>query len=172
MVNLLDWAMAQRNGLKNNPSLVEVDEVVKRVFQVLESRASQKHISLQPHVDSGLQVWVDPNILTNILINLVNNAIKFTPDDGAIRVSGRNLADEVLICVEDNGIGIPANQLDQLFKLDSDFRRQGTSGEQGTGLGLILVKEFVNVCGGKINVESEQGKGSRFCLTLPASQNN
>ncbi len=172
LVNLLDWAMAQRNGLKNNPSLVEVDEVVKRVFQVLESRASQKHISLQPHVDSGLQVWVDPNILTNILINLVNNAIKFTPDDGAIRVSGRNLADEVLICVEDNGIGIPANQLDQLFKLDSDFRRQGTSGEQGTGLGLILVKEFVNVCGGKINVESEQGKGSRFCLTLPASQNN
>ena len=87
-------------------------------------------------------------------------------------MSGRNLADEVLICVEDNGIGIPANQLDQLFKLDSDFRRQGTSGEQGTGLGLILVKEFVNVCGGKINVESEQGKGSRFCLTLPASQNN
>lgn len=171
LVNLLDWTIAQRNGFENKPGKVYIAATVESVFQILSSRAMQKKIVLINAVDAAHTAYVDPNILANVLINLVNNAIKFTPLSGQIKVKASfSHENEVTICVEDNGIGIPAEKLDKLFDLDSDFKRKGTADELGTGLGLVLVKEFVKASKGSLNVKSTENEGSVFCVTLPADK--
>ncbi|KAF0131557.1 MAG: Two-component system-sensor histidine kinase [Bacteroidetes bacterium] len=167
LVNLLDWTMAQRNGFENKPLSVNVHLIVNQVFEFLKGRADQKNHELVNETDPAFQVMVDPNILSNILINLINNAIKFTPEGGNIHVETTKFDEHVQICVRDNGIGIPEEKLSTLFELDSDFKRNGTADELGTGLGLVMVKEFLQMSKGKIHVESVEGKGSSFCIELP-----
>jgi len=167
LVNLLDWTMAQRNGFENKPLSVNIHLIVNQVFEFLKGRADQKKHGLVNETDTTFQVMVDPNILSNILINLINNAIKFTPEGGAIHIQSFKLDEYVKICVNDNGIGIPKEKLEGLFELDSDFKRKGTADELGTGLGLVMVKEFLQMSKGKILVESVEGKGSSFCIELP-----
>jgi len=168
--NLLDWAKGQLNGFENKPEMVYVEHSLAKVIQVLEPRASKKNIKLSTEIPTGIQIFVDPNILTNILINLVNNAIKFTNPGGEIKVEAFVVEAMVRVCVKDNGIGIPVDKLTDLFDLGQEFKRFGTSREPGTGLGLILVKEFLTVSNGSITVESEEGKGSVFCFYLPGIQ--
>jgi len=115
-------------------------------------------------------VYADVNMLTTIIRNLVSNAIKFTPSGGEIVISARQFEKEpnfVYISVKDSGVGISEENQSKLFKIDKSFTTLGTHQERGTGLGLILVKEFVEKHGGKIWVESELGKGSVFSFTLP-----
>ena len=101
------------------------------------------------------------------MINLINNAIKFTPRNGRIVIESEYKKGLLELCVEDNGVGIPANQINGLFNLGSEYRRPGTEKEKGSGLGLITAKEFVSLMGGTIKTDSEQGKGSRFCVRIP-----
>ncbi len=169
LVNLLDWTLAQRSGFENKPTDTNLHYAVENVFKFLSGRAQQKNHRLINQVERELTVFVDQNILNNVIINLVNNAIKFTKDEGLIEVSAIvQLDGQVRIFVQDNGIGIPNDKMKQLFDLDSDFKRKGTSNEMGTGLGLVLVKDFVKMSQGELFVESEEGKGSTFSFTLPA----
>lgn len=169
LVNLLDWTLAQRSGFENKPTDTNLHYAVENVFKFLSGRAQQKNHRLINQVERELTVFVDQNILNNVIINLVNNAIKFTKDKGLIEVSAIvQLDGQVRIFVQDNGIGIPNDKMKQLFDLDSDFKRKGTSNEMGTGLGLVLVKDFVKMSQGELFVESEEGKGSTFSFTLPA----
>lgn len=167
LINLLEWTLAQRSGFENKPEKVNLKNVVDTVFVFLASRAQQKNHQLINKVAENKEVFIDTNILSNILINLVNNSIKFTPSNGIISVTAENDENLIRIYVTDNGIGIPTAQLSRIFEIDSDFRRKGTDDEVGTGLGLILVKEFVELSKGKISVESEPKKGSTFCVELP-----
>lgn len=168
LVNLLDWTLAQRSGFENKPTDTNLYLAVESVFRFLSGRAQQKKHLLVNQVEHELTVFVDQNILTNIIINLVNNAIKFTKDEGRIEVSALvQLDGRVRIFVKDTGIGIPADKIQQLFDLGSDFKRKGTSDEMGTGLGLVLAKEFIKMSHGELSVESEEGKGSTFSFTLP-----
>lgn len=169
LVNLLDWTIAQKNGFKNHPQWVDLNVATEQVFRFLKSRAEEKQHELINQVEADLQVFADSNILNNILINLVNNSIKFTPNGGKIKVSAICSAQNIGVCVEDNGIGIPQDKIGGLFNIGSEFYRKGTAHELGTGLGLILVKEFVELCNASIHVESEEGKGSTFCVLFPAS---
>ncbi|HQQ13161.1 MAG TPA: HAMP domain-containing sensor histidine kinase [Bacteroidales bacterium] len=171
LINLLDWTMAQRNGFQNKPEKVVVKDAVEKVFQFLETRAKQKNHRLESFVGDSIVAFVDPDILSNILINLVNNAIKFTPLGGHIAVRATIEENTVSICIEDNGIGIPQDKIHKLFDLDSDFKRVGTSDELGTGLGLVMVKDFVKTSNGTISVQSNEDKGSTFCVKLPVSEN-
>lgn len=171
LINLLDWTMAQRNGFQNKPERVVVKDAVEKVFQFLETRAKQKNHRLESLVGDSIVAFVDPDILSNILINLVNNAIKFTPLGGHIAVRATIEENTVSICIEDNGIGIPQDKIHKLFDLDSDFKRVGTSDELGTGLGLVMVKDFVKTSNGTISVQSNEDKGSTFCVKLPVSEN-
>lgn len=168
LVNLLDWARAQREGFSNHPVRVEVSPLVEEVFTILSPRATQKKQQLLNEVPQEAICIIDRNVLLSVLINLVNNAIKFSPHGGSIRVKW-NLTPEGkgIICVEDNGIGIPEDKLEHIFELDNQFKRRGTDQETGTGLGLLLVKEFLDVAGGRIQVKSTEGKGSTFCVFLP-----
>lgn len=172
LVNLLEWSRAQRDMIKTNIEPIHLAQVIEEVFDVLHSRALQKNHTLINSIDPGLVLETDRQLLSNILINLVNNSIKFTPPNGTIIVECRQEDKKVFISVSDNGIGIPDDKLDQLFRLDSNFNRQGTDNELGTGLGLILVKEFVGLLGGSLQIktlskEPSVEMGCQFTIQLP-----
>lgn len=168
LVNLLDWARAQRQGFSNMPVDIEVKKLVEEVVLILNTRASQKQQQLINAIPEEAICVIDRNILMSVLINLINNAIKFTPRGGTINLKWKTDPNgKGVICVEDNGIGIPEDKIDHIFELDNQLKRRGTEQESGTGLGLLLVKEFLEVSGGNIHVQSIEGKGSTFCVILP-----
>ncbi len=168
LVNLLDWSRSQRGMIKNEPEKVNVSLIIHKVFDFLETRAQEKQQQLIVETDSSLHVYADPQLLQNVLINLVNNSIKFTAVGGKIRATATLQEEIIRICVKDNGIGIPEKKIPHLFSIDGDTHRKGTESELGTGLGLVMCKEFVEIMGGSISVESEEGRGSTFCVTLPS----
>ncbi len=167
LVNLLDWSRAQKGKIENKPQPFDCHQVVNQVFDLLASRAERKNHQLINDLPVSATTYADPNLVSSVLINLVNNAIKFTPAGGTIRVHMHNHEDACHICVDDNGIGIPKEKQAELFRIDSSFHNPGTENESGTGLGLVLVKEFVDLIGGEIKVTSLPEKGTRFCFTIP-----
>jgi signal transduction histidine kinase len=169
LVNLLDWSRAQKGKIENKPQKFNCHQVVNQVFDLLASRAERKNHQLINDLPVSASTYADPNLVSSVLINLVNNAIKFTPAGGTIKVHMHNHEDACHICVDDNGIGIPKEKQAELFSIDSSFHNPGTENESGTGLGLVLVKEFVDLLGGEIKVSSLPEKGTRFCFTIPHS---
>lgn len=123
-------------------------------------------------IDESLNVFADKKMLTSVLQNLISNSIKFTRPGGEIRISAIKDNELVRVSICDNGVGIEAKRLQDLFKIDKQTSTDGTSKEKGTGLGLILCKEFVEKCGGNITVESEIGKGTVFTFTMPVTGKN
>jgi len=166
--NLLMWARAEGENLILNIELINLKTVIDNVLAEMIPRAMQKQISLEAEIDSTLEVESDENMLMIIFRNLISNSIKFTPRGGSIRVFANN-ADEqsVRLVVQDSGIGIPQAMLENIFRIDSTTGRSGTENEKSTGFGLILVKELVGLLGGKIFIESEEGKGTRGNVILP-----
>ena len=169
LVNLLDWSRAQTGAIENKPERVDLHAITNKVFNYLETRARQKKHNLLNEVPDFSFAFVDPQLLQSVLINLVNNAIKFSEPENIIRLTAIKSNSNWKVCVLDNGIGIPKDKISLLFRLDSNFKRPGTEKEPGTGLGLVMAKEFLQLIGGSITVESEPGKGSVFCITLPSA---
>lgn len=167
LVNLLDWSQAQTGTLENKPQKIDLHAITDQVFSLLEPRAKQKMQILINEIPDFAFAFADPQLTQSVLINLVNNAIKFSSPSSITRVSATLYDNIWKICVIDQGIGIPEDKTENLFKIGSNFKRTGTSKETGTGLGLIMVKEFLQMMQGSISVESEIGKGSAFCFTLP-----
>ena len=129
--------------------------------------AIQKNIVLVSNVGKNLIIDADENMLKNILRNLISNAIKFTPKNGRIEVNAEEKEFGFEISVTDNGVGIKPGNIEKLFKIETSFTTRGTENEKGTGLGLLLCKEFIEKHGCNIWVESEEGIGSTFYFTLP-----
>ena len=148
--------------------------MIENTIQLLQSQADTKNIKLYSEVNEIILVKADYNHFSTILRNLVSNALKFTPRGGSIIVGSVNHSGEDLltIYVKDTGIGIQEDLLINLFRLNATVSEPGTEGEKGTGLGLILCKEFVEKNGGKIYVESKPGEGSKFSFTLPITVKN
>ena len=169
--NLLNWSRSQRGTLEFEPSAANASEYVRQVLQEVVSFAKKKGVILVNRMNSDkLEIYADPNMLTLICRNLLMNAIKFTKPGKHVYIDSKNFNSEfVLFSVEDEGIGIPREKMDRLFNAENTIVTQGTSGEKGTGLGLILCKEFVSQHGGKIWVESQPGKGTTFFFTIPKS---
>ena len=168
LLNLLDWSRTQQGRISNNPDYIDVGEAVSDVTELLEQRAERKNQLLNNRINTGsFTAYVDDSLLNRVIHNLTNNAIKFTPEGEHIDIEARALNDHIIVSVSDNGIGIPQDKLENLFSLDSNFKRKGTNNESGTGLGLMLCKEFVDLMGGDISVESNPGQGSTFTFTLP-----
>ena len=166
--NLLDWSRMQRGLTTFNPDFhLLMAKLSESMVYVLEG-ANKKEVSINYDIPGNLVVYADPNMLSGIIRNLVSNAVKFTPRGGSILISARS-GDfkSVHISVKDSGIGMNKYMLDNLFCLDVNTKRTGTDGEYSTGLGLILCKDFIEKHGGKLWVESEEGKGSTFHFTLP-----
>jgi signal transduction histidine kinase len=164
---LLDWARSQSGHIVFQPTLLDLNPVVENVLGHLNSSALLKEIVILPPDVNHVKVFADVNLLTTILRNLITNSIKYTKAGGTICVSARMNAIETEISIVDTGIGMDRKTQEMLFKIESNLTTVGTAKEKGTGLGLIICKEFIEKHGGQIRVFSEIGKGSQFILTLP-----
>jgi signal transduction histidine kinase len=168
--NLLEWARSQTGKIQWVPENIELNQVAKSTVELLSRNAHQKNIRLQNQINGDKPcVYADKNMLHTVFRNLISNAIKFTPDGGEVTINSIETKDFIETRVSDTGIGIAEKDIEKLFRIDTHFSRSGTKDEQGTGLGLILCKEFLVKNGGNIRVESQVGKGSSFIFTLPAA---
>jgi signal transduction histidine kinase len=137
-------------------------------YDLLKKSADIKNIELKSNIDKKVTLIADEDMVTTILRNLITNAIKFTPKEGRITISAKEVENNfVQISVSDTGIGIEPERIEKIFRIDSANSTEGTEGEKGSGLGLILSKEFVEKHGGKIWVESQVNAGTTFHFTLP-----
>jgi len=169
--NLLDWALLQMDKLSIQPENIYIRKLVTENFQHLDSLQT-KNLNLVNNVADDVLAHADKNTLNLVFRNLIMNAMKFTDEGGTIKIDATSKNGEVLIAVADTGIGIKPEVKAILFDKTSPYSSRGTANERGTGLGLILCKEFVEKNGGKIWVESEEGKGSIFKFTLKSATNN
>lgn len=165
--NLLEWSRSQTGNLNFSPAVVEYQRVLDNSLSVLKSLADQKSIAIKTGYDPELKLFADPLMIETVLRNLINNAIKFTPEGGQIEVSAKEQDGQILVSVSDSGIGISKEDSQNLFRIDSKVKRKGTNNEDGSGLGLILCHEFVEKHNGKIWVQSTPGKGSEFIFSIP-----
>lgn len=170
LINLLEWSRSQMGTIQFKPVEISLAALVEETFSLYNGKASQKEINLTNSVDEKSSVVADQNMIKTILRNLVSNALKFTERGGAIEITEIDKDDLKEITVRDTGIGIAPETLNKLFKLDENYTSEGTEDETGTGLGLILCKEFVEKHGGNIRVESKVGFGSKFIFTIPVKK--
>lgn len=165
--NLLEWSRSQTGSIKWFPEFIQLDKIANLTIDLLKNQAMNKDISIKGVVPANLTAYADGNMVTTVIRNLMSNALKYTPKGGEVKLYANQQKDHVEVTIEDNGVGIRKEDLDKLFRIDVNFSTNGTNNEMGTGLGLILCREFVEKNGGKIWVESEEGKGSKFKFTLP-----
>lgn len=165
--NLLTWARLQRNAIVFQPEKINVAARIRKLIRFHEEAALKKNILIEVFAKEEIEVNADINMFESVVRNLVANAIKFTERDGEISIHLKRADGFCEIEVKDSGIGIPEENMDKIFRIDSNITTRGTCGEKGTGLGLVLCKEFVEKHGGKIWVESEVGGGSEFMFSLP-----
>lgn len=165
--NLLNWARSQTGKIEFKPRKFLLHELIDSTVKLMESQALNKQVELVEEVPQHLLVFADLNLTKTILRNLLNNAIKYTPSTGNVKVSAVVSGNYIEVCVTDSGCGISPEAMAKIFRIDAKHSTLGTNYERGTGLGLILCKEFVALQGGKIWVESEVGVGSKFYFTLP-----
>ena len=170
--NLLTWSRSQRGSIDFKPETLNLYLVAEETIDILSQTATNKSIIIKNEISESTFVKADKDMLATIIRNLVSNAIKFTPKGGKISIDAKNQQQFIEITVKDNGIGIPKEKQSQLFDIGENTSTQGTENETGTGLGLILCKEFVEKHGGKIWVESEIRKGSSFKFTIPDKYEN
>ena len=165
--NLLEWAQVQRGTITFTPMNLDLAKIVSHSIDTIYQRAIQKQVTIINEITTSQQVFTDEKMTETVLRNLLSNAVKFTKSGGKIFVKAETIDDNTIrVSVEDTGVGIPQKDIERLFKIEEKVSSQGTEGESSTGLGLLLCKEFVEMHGGKIWVESENGKGSKFSFTI------
>lgn len=166
--NLLEWSRIQRDVVKFNPDIIYPKLLVDNILSIKKAQISLKSINVDVDIRSDSTITADEMMLNTIFRNLISNAVKFTRDSGSISISSKEIEDEfVEFCIEDNGVGMNEITMNKLFKIDQHITSIGTAKETGTGLGLILSKEFIDKHKGKIRVESEVNNGSKFFFSIP-----
>jgi len=168
VLNLLDtlmkWASMEEGNIPFHPELLNVKASLKENDEVFQLQAASKEISLNYELTEKAHIWADKNGLMTILRNLTSNALKFTPHGGTVNISCSVIDDQVEISIQDLGVGIAPENLPDLFEIGENKVNIGTEGEKGTGLGLNLVRDFVSMNSGQIDVQSELGRGTTFIL--------
>ncbi len=167
--NLLKWASTQTGKVSFTPKVCDLSELLTETLFNIKSAAENKNINLFTEIPENLKVFADKEMLKTIFRNLVSNAIKFTQKGGAITIKATETENKVRCSVEDTGVGMSKEVSEKIFSI-TQISTAGTNNEKGTGLGLILCKEFVEKHGGNIWVESEEGKGSKFIFTIPTNK--
>lgn len=165
--NLLTWSKIQQGMLDHYPQHLNLAEVVARNTAFLTPAAEQKCITLRNLIQEQIVVYADLNMVDTIVRNLLSNALKFTNADGTVGVSATQDETHAEVSVSDTGVGIKGKHLPKLFRIDTKYKHLGTAREKGTGLGLILCKEFVEINNGRIWITSKTGEGTTVTFTLP-----
>ncbi len=166
--NLLEWSKVKRGLIDYTPNKLDLFKIVSKSIDSISDRALQKKITIENEIDSTLKVFADDRMILTVLRNLISNAVKFTKSGGKVTIKSERLSNgKIEISVADNGIGIAEENIEKLFKIEEKVRSLGTEGELSTGLGLLLCKEFIDIHGGVIWVESKENIGSTFSFCLP-----
>ena len=170
--NLLQWSRINQGEINYLPMKLNLHDFADEVIVLMKDSIESKNLKCSNNISKEINVVADKSMTQLIFRNIIGNAIKFTDKDGMIKINAKPLSDDfVQIEIEDNGTGIHEDKMDQLFHIDKIKSTPGTEGEKGTGLGLILCKEFIEKHGGKIWIESKVNKGSKFSFSLPAWNN-
>lgn len=164
--NLLGWAKSESDQIQVIPENLDLTDIVEQTFRLLKLGSEHKKIELVNNIPSGTFVHADLNTTKTVLRNLLSNAIKFTPIDGEIKVNGLVDDERIFVEVQDNGQGIPPEDIPKILNPNEHFSKLGTEKEPGTGLGLVLCQNFVNKNGGQLKIKSTVGKGSTFYFDL------
>lgn len=165
--NLLVWSRSQTGKIQIKKEEIKIYNLVEENINLLLNQASKKKVKLINNIHYEGNVVADVNMIRTVIRNLISNAIKYTKEEGTITCSAKLLSDKLELSVHDTGVGIKPDNLPKLFRIDVNYSTKGTSDESGTGLGLILCKEFINKNGGDIWAESVFGEGSTFKFTIP-----
>jgi signal transduction histidine kinase len=168
LMNLMEWARSQTGRMEFNPEYCEMVRLINETIVLYDDIAGQKKISINTNIlPANAVIFADKTMITTVLRNLISNAVKFTHSGGKITISAQENQNELKISVSDNGVGISKANIQKIFRIEENYTTSGTNKEKGTGLGLILCKEFVEKHEGNIWAESEEGKGLTIYFTLP-----
>ena len=165
--NLLAWARMQRSMVEFQPKSLNIKHIIDWNINLLQPTATQKNIRFHNALKNDLQVFADMDMLNTVMRNLLSNAVKFSKKGDTVDITAAPEDNLVKVAVSDKGIGIPEQKLSELFRVGAKTQRRGTDGERGTGLGLLLCKEFIEKHGGGIEVESIVDKGTTFSFSIP-----
>lgn len=169
LINLLDWARTQSNNIQYKPASLNLKALVQKIIPLIHQSCREKHIELHTDISESHFLYADINMTETIIRNILSNSIKFTPRNGSIWVGSQQQGEKILILIQDTGVGMTEDEIKQLFKIDKPNISRGTEGESGTGLGLMICKDFIETNNGTLQIESEPGKGSIFKIILPSS---
>jgi two-component system sensor histidine kinase/response regulator len=167
LMNLMEWAQSQTGKIEFKPKNIEIVAFINETTFFYDEISKQKSIGIKKVLPDNLTVFADKYMINTVFRNLISNAVKFTNPGGEIIISAVKKENEIIFSVTDNGIGISKNSIEKLFRIDQSFSTTGTNNEKGTGLGLILCKEFIKKKNGKIWIESTVGSGTTFYFSLP-----
>lgn len=165
--NLLDWSMAMKGKSSFMPRTFDLIDQVRESLRLSDNAARAKYITVNSYIPQGLEVYADPNLVATIFRNLLSNAIKFTPENGTVSLRANPVGDFVEISVSDTGTGISKENIERILSPGLTLTLPGTNQEKGNGLGLTLVREFVELHQGVLRIQSLAGEGSTFSFTLP-----
>lgn len=165
--NLLLWSKVQIGKLNPNFEKVYIADMINDTLSQLRLMADKKNIKIEVSLQNNLSLSLDKFMISTVLRNLISNSIKFTPKSGLININVEEKESNIQISIKDNGVGIDNENISRLFQTTEKFSMQGTENEEGTGLGLVLCKEFIDLHKGEIWVESQKGKGTTFSFALP-----
>lgn len=164
---MLEWAMSQSDQIPFKPQNLDLQKIINDSSSFASYQASQKNIKITSNTGENILIFADENMLTSLLRNLISNAIKFTTEEGEVQIKTEVLEKDIKISIKDNGVGMSQDNIEKLFRTDAKVQTTGTSDEKGTGLGLLICKEFVDKHEGKIWVESQIDEGCEFFITFP-----
>lgn len=172
LMNLMEWSQSQIGRMVFNPEYFVIGELIDEVILLLSDTAKLKSIIIRKALLPNTIVYADKNMISTVLRNLISNAIKFTHLNGEIIIPIVKKEGEIIVSVDDNGVGMTQDKIDRIFRIDENYSTPGTQNERGTGLGVIICKKFVEKHGGKIWVDSKVGIGSTFYFSLPLGIEN
>ncbi|MBL6932317.1 MAG: hypothetical protein ISR45_05165 [Rhodospirillales bacterium] len=167
--NLLEWARLQMDNIPSEPGNLNIHQLVGNTVGILTPVGADKGVLVENLVANDVQAFANHHMIETVIRNLTNNSIKFTKAGGSVSIDAREIDGKCLVSIKDTGIGMTPDQLEKMFAIGEKNSTNGTNGEPGTGLGLLLCKDLLDKCHGSIGVESVPGKGTTFTITLPVS---
>jgi two-component system sensor histidine kinase/response regulator len=168
--NLLEWSRSQTGRIQLKKEILSIHDIAEDNINLLMNQAAKKRIQLGNDIIPSERVYADANMIRTVIRNLISNAIKYTRENGKITLSSKKIENMLEVYIKDTGLGIKPENKEKLFRIDQNYTTRGTADEGGTGLGLILCREFINKNGGEIRVESVYGEGSTFIFSLPVAE--
>lgn len=167
--NLLEWTKLQVGNITLKPQNINLSLLLADCVQLLQGNATNKKITIRSEIEEDLYGFFDEVTIHSVFRNIITNAIKFTPENGTIQIQSEKNNQFITIHITDNGVGIPNEIIEKIFTKNEHYTTRGTNNEQGSGLGLHIIKEMTEQNKGKVSIESKEGEGTKISISIPVS---